>query len=245
MERRRVDERMAAVAALGDRLRRGLYRYVVSQDRPVGRDEAAQATGVSRSTAAFHLDRLADEGLLTTEFRRLGGRRGPGAGRPSKLYRRAEEEIVLSLPPRHYDLAADLLARAVSDAAASGEPVGPALQRVARQRGAALAAAALAAEDGPSSTAGTPAGAVRASVDALADLGYEPQVREEEVVLVNCPFHALVDEHRRLVCGMNLALLEGFAAAVPGLAMEARLQPDDRLCCVRLAPTAAAESRPT
>ncbi|MDQ3641298.1 MAG: helix-turn-helix domain-containing protein, partial [Actinomycetota bacterium] len=82
------DADLAALAALGDPLRRRLYRFVGGQDHPVGRDEAAAGVGISRSTAAFHLDRLVDDGLLDAEFRRLTGRRGPGAGRPAKLYRR-------------------------------------------------------------------------------------------------------------------------------------------------------------
>ena len=48
----------------------------------------------------------------------------------------------------------------------------------------------------------------------LAEQGYEPRVDGSEVVLANCPFHALVDEQRDLVCGMNHDLLCGMAAAV-------------------------------
>ena len=94
--------------------------------------------GVARSVAAFHLDRLVADGLLTTEFRRLTGRQGPGAGRPAKLYRRAEREMSVSLPARQYDLAAGLLAAAVNDATQTGVPVGEALTRVATERGREL-----------------------------------------------------------------------------------------------------------
>jgi predicted ArsR family transcriptional regulator len=216
------DDRLAAVGALGDRLRRSLYRFVAGAHRSVSRSEAAEETGVTRAAAAFHLDRLVADGLLDVEFRRLGGRQGPGAGRPAKLYRRAAGDVAVSLPPRRYDLAAALLAAAVDDADRTGEGVGPALARVARDRGAALAAGV----GGP----GT-----RDAVDVLADHGYEPVVDGDEVVLANCPFHALVGDHPDLVCGMNLALLEGFAAGLPGHPFTTRLQPDDRHCCVRLA----------
>lgn len=212
-----------AVAALGDPRRRALYRFVALAHRAVSRDEAAEAVGVARATAAFHLDRLVADGLLDAEFRRLGGRQGPGAGRPTKLYRRAADDIALSLPPRRYDLAADLLASAVDEAAATGEPVADAVSRVARQRGVGLAAAVGAAS-------------VDAAVTVLAAAGYEPVVDGGEVALANCPFHVLATGHRSLVCGMNLALLEGFAGALPGPPFRARLQPDDRRCCVRLEP---------
>lgn len=213
------DEAVTAVAALGDPVRRRLYRFVGTQDHAVSREEAAAAAGISRSAAAFHLDRLVDDGLLATEFRRLTGRQGPGAGRPAKLYRRAAEEITVSLPPRRYERAAGLLAAAVSEAARSGEPVGAVLDRLARAHGAALAATAPDTEG---------------LIDLLAAEGYEPRPGDDEVVLVNCPFHVLVTDHPELVCRMNLAVLEGFTAAVPDAGLTARLQPADGACCVRL-----------
>lgn len=219
------DDQLAAVAALGDRLRRSLYRFVAGAHRAVSRTEAAEETGVTRAAAAFHLDRLVADGLLDVEFRRLGGRRGPGAGRPTKLYRRAAGDVAVSLPPRRYDLAADLLAAAVDDATRTGEPVGVALARVARERGTTLAAEVVAGST-----------SAQAAVDVLADHGYEPVVDGDGLALANCPFHALVGEHRQLVCGLNLALLEGFAAGLPGHPFTARLQPADQHCCVRLGP---------
>ena len=58
---------------------------------PVSRDQASDALEIARHTAKFHLDKLADEGLLDTDFKRLSERRGPGAGRPTKLYRRSSD----------------------------------------------------------------------------------------------------------------------------------------------------------
>jgi predicted ArsR family transcriptional regulator len=215
------DDPLAAVGALGDRLRRSLYRFVAGRHRAVSRSEAAEATGVTRPAAAFHLDRLVADGLLEAEFRRLGGRQGPGAGRPTKLYRRAATDIAVSLPPRRYDLAADLLAAAVDESTATGEAVDATLVRLARERGVAMAAGASA----------------QVAVDVLAAHGYEPVVDGDEVAMANCPFHALVAGHRELVCGMNLALLEGFAAGLAGQPFAARLQPHETHCCVRLVAT--------
>jgi len=169
--------------ALADPVRRELYRWVVAQAEPVSRDQAASGAGVPRHTAKFHLDRLVADGLLETEFRRLTGRRGPGAGRPAKLYRRSARQVSLTLPPRQYELAAQIMAAALDG---GGDPE-------------ALHTAA--AEVGP--RAGT----------SLEALGYEPHERDGVVELLNCPFHALAAEHTALVCGMNLhlvgALLEG------------------------------------
>jgi predicted ArsR family transcriptional regulator len=224
---RDLDERVAAVAALVDPLRRALYRFVAGQDHAVGRNEAAQAIGVARSVAAFHLDRLVAEGLLETEYRRLGERRGPGAGRPSKLYRPAAGDTVVSVPPRQYQLAADLLASAVSEATETGGDPADVLRRVAHQRGRERAGRAARAVEGSTD-------ALAAVADALTREGYEPVVGEGEIVLANCPFHALVQAHTHLVCTMNLALLEGFVDALPEANLVARLEPTPGRCCVRL-----------
>src|SRR6187551_2084694 len=95
----------SGIGALADDTRRALYAYVAAQHEPVGREQAASALHLALHTASFHLDRLVAEGLLDVEYRRLSGRTGPGAGRPSKLYRRTDREVSVSLPERRYELA--------------------------------------------------------------------------------------------------------------------------------------------
>jgi predicted ArsR family transcriptional regulator len=98
------------LSALADPMRRRLYDFVVAAGPgEVSRDEAAQGVGVKRGLAAFHLDRLVEAGLLEVGYRRLNDRAGPGAGRPTKLYRRSSAEVAVSLPRRQYGLAARLL----------------------------------------------------------------------------------------------------------------------------------------
>jgi predicted ArsR family transcriptional regulator len=224
------EDRIAGVASLAEPQRRALYRFVVEKGDAVSKDEAAAALGVARSVAAFHLERLVADGLLTTEFRRLTGRQGPGAGRPAKLYRRAEREVSVSLPARQYDLAAGVLAAAVKQATETGAPVGETLTRVATERGRELGERAAAhAGKRPSRRA-----LLDAAMTVLDEQGYEPRTTDDEVVLANCPFHALVDEQRDLVCGMNLDLLRGMAAAVGDDVLAARLAPSEGNCCVRL-----------
>jgi predicted ArsR family transcriptional regulator len=224
------EDRVAGVASLAEPQRRALYRFVVKRGDAVSKDEAAAAIGVARSVAAFHLDRLVADGLLTTEYRRLSGRQGPGAGRPAKLYRRAEAELSVSLPARQYDLAAGLLAAAVNNATRTGTPVSEALARVAAERGNELGERARSqAGKRPSRRA-----LVDAALGMLEDQGYEPHEHGGEIVLANCPFHALVDEQRDLVCGMNHDLLGGMAHAVGDNILTARLAPSEGNCCVRL-----------
>ena len=223
-------ERIAGVASLAEPQRRALYRFVVTRDSAVSKDEAAAAMGMARSVAAFHLDRLVADGLLTTEYRRLSGRQGPGAGRPAKLYRRAEGELAVSLPARHYDLAARLLAAAVDDATRTGTPVAQALSRIATEQGRGLGERARAtAGRRPSRRA-----LIDAALVVLDHQGYEPRPHGDEIVLANCPFHALVDEQRDLVCGMNHDLLCGMTEAVGDEVLAARLEPSADTCCVRL-----------
>ena len=224
------DGAMAALASLGDPLRRRLYRFVSGQDHAVGRDEAAEGVSISRSAAAFHLDRLVEDGLLETEFRRLTGRQGPGAGRPAKLYRRVAREISVSLPPRRYELAAGLLAAAMSEATQTGAPLDVTLEKLARERGTHMATTVVPHAGRRTSRAAL----ARAAAEALAAEGYEPRAERGEIVLGNCPFSAVVADQAELVCRMNLALLEGFSAALPADRVTARLRPTEGACCVRL-----------
>ena len=200
-----VEDPVGALALLDDPKRRQLYDLVAASETPVGRDQAAGTLGISRELAAFHLDRLVAAGLLDTEYRRLGGRRGPGAGRPAKLYRRADREVAVSLPPRHYDLAADLMATALDRL--GGAAGAKAAAAVARERGGADGAAArrrIGARPGRRrSMAGL--------VDVLRGGDYEPRVDTSTgtLILQNCPYHDLAADHRDLTCGMNLAWAEG------------------------------------
>lgn len=203
------------MGALADPVRRGLYRHVVATPGAVGRDAAATAVGVSRSLAAFHLDKLVEAGLLAVSFQRLSGRTGPGAGRPAKLYLRAPGERGVSLPPRSYDAAGRLLAKVVDGAALDRE-----LQAAARSAGAAESALPDGAAD---------------PVAALRARGYEPYRDGETVRLNNCPFHALADEFPALVCGMNLAYIEGLLPGCAGGAeWTAAMDPPPEGCCVSL-----------
>jgi predicted ArsR family transcriptional regulator len=229
--KRGFDTQVAGVAALRDPVRRSLYLFVANSPEPVGRDEAAAAVQVQRSLAAFHLDKLAEEGLLEFEFRRLSGRTGPGAGRPAKLYRRSERQIDVSLPPREYDLAGLLLAGAIAAAEASGRGVRDELERASFAFGRSLGEQAVDRADTRRAR-----GAQRdALLTVLREHGFEPRAVGDDVVLANCPFHALAERFTDLVCGMNLRLLEGVRSVLhlQGEELEPRLEPEPGQCCVK------------
>ena len=208
-----TDDSFDVLGLLAEPVRRAVYQYVAAAPVERGRDEVADAVGISRSLAAFHLDKLVEAGLLAVTYRRRGTRAGPGAGRPAKLYRRAEVEHTVSVPPRAYATAAALLAEVVDEAGLE-----PRLQAAARRAGRAAGAAL-----GEDLMAG------------LTARGYQPYRDGAEIRLRNCPFHHLARDYPPLVCGMNLALLEGLLAGAPGGdGWSARMDPRPGECCVAL-----------
>jgi len=224
------DAQVSGIAALGEPVRRALYRYVVAQAAPVGRDQAAAGAGVARHVARFHLDKLVEDGLLEVDYARPPGRGGPGAGRPAKLYRRAHRELSVSLPPREYEVAGRLLARAVTAAVRDRIPVSDALRDEARGLGHSLGRRARQqAGARPSRVA-----LLAATTRVLSECGYEPRTDGNGVTLANCPFHALAEDFTDLVCGMNLDLMTGLVEGLDSSDLEARLQPTPGQCCVHL-----------
>lgn len=231
-----LDRRITGIAVLDQPLRRELYRLLSERDGWLSRDEAADALGVARSVAAFHLDKLAEAGIVEVHFERVSGRSGPGAGRPAKLFRRRHDELSASVPDRHYELAGSLLAAGVADAIRTGRPVADCLgaaaqaagcrigERARRERGAAAID-----EDG-----------VEVVSDVLAHHGYEPRIEDGddergEVALANCPFHRLAEQERNLVCGMNLDFVKGIIDGVGHTdRLTAKLAPERGFCCVRI-----------
>jgi predicted ArsR family transcriptional regulator len=219
---------LTAVALLAEPTRQRLYLYLRERKEPVGREEAARHAGIKPRLAAFHLDRMAEAGLLEVDYRRLSGRVGPGAGRPAKVYSVSSRSFSVEIPQTRYGLAASMMATALSAhgpgadgagsledvATAVGESLGSEIRRQARTKGARLEAVQR----------------------KLGQLGYEPRVQESgEWTMRNCIFAELSTSHRELVCPMNAALVTGLlhGARLPSLHVERRKAPPG--CCVRLA----------
>ena len=230
MEPSDVDQQLTGLAGLGDPLRRALYRQVAERGVPVSRDDAAQAAGISRPLAAYHLDKLVHDGLLEARYQRRSDRRGPGAGRPAKHYVRADRQIELSLPTRDYAALAELLAGAVQ-----ADPTGAAQAALNR------AAASLGAELGDEAAAhpgadGHPDQVLTAVRQALAARGYEPHDDPDGTIrLRNCPFDRIAAHHPQLICGANHAMLQGLTDQLDGdPPIQAVLDPQPGRCCVTL-----------
>lgn len=215
--------RVTKLGSLSDPVRRALYRFVADQPDAVSRDQAADGVEVPRHTARFHLDRLVEEGLLVTEFRRLTGRTGPGAGRPAKLYRRSRKEVMVSVPSRRYDLVGQVLADAVERSLA-GMPMTAAVEAAADNAAAIVVGAA-----------GQPPPDLSGLGDVLGQYGFEPRLDEDGgLALTNCPFDRLAADHRDLVCGMNETFVAGVARHLGCAGLSAISARGASGCCVRV-----------
>lgn len=221
------EQAVTGIGALAEPVRRRLYLYVCAQPEPVGRDGAADALGIAHHQAKFHLDRLVEDGLLTATYARLSGRTGPGAGRPAKVYQRADQEIAVSLPGREYELAGRLMADAIAESGRTGRPVLEVLLADASELGRAMGAAGR--DEAPG------ADPLEIATAALRAHGYEPRRVDGLTILANCPFHALAQAQTELVCHVNEALIAGLVDEVePTGRICARLDPAEGRCCVVL-----------
>ena len=222
---------LASLSSLDDPVRRRLYEVVTRQPAPVSRDEAASAAGIGRALAVYHLDKLVESGLLTASYSRPPGRSGPGAGRPAKLYARSDREFAVTVPPREYELAARLLVQAVE--ADPSDRSRSALAEAARRLGTELGSSFR-----PAATDLAPGrrdATERVVTGVLTQQGYEPcRGGDGFIRLHNCPFHQLAEQHRDVVCGMNLALVEGLIAGLGAGGWHPALDPKPGHCCVAI-----------
>lgn len=226
---------IAAAAVLADDLRQRLYAFIRRAERPVTRDEAAAAVGISRKLAAFHLDKLVDAGLLDTGSARPAGL--PRPGRAAKTYQPSGTEVQLSIPPRRLGILAEILLDAVAAGSNPGDPRTAAFA-AARAHGR-MSGAAVRGQTRPGRL-----GAERALTLALSFLdrfGFEPVRPAPGLVLLrNCPYRPLAARDPGLVCGINHAFLAGFLDGLETSAAEAVLNPRPGGCCVELRAAGAA-----
>lgn len=229
-----ADPWIRAIAVLDDDLRRGMYTFIRAARRPVTRDEAAEAVGISRKLAAFHLDKLVDAGVLRADYEPVTGIRK--VGRAPKVYQPVDADIRVSIPPRQHQLLADILLDAVlaeqAKDTAEGEPARDVALRLARRRGKDIGAA-----EREHARPGR-LGAERALTMTSALLqrhGFEPDRTSSRCVrLSTCPFHPLADRAREMVCGINHAFLAGILDGLDARSVHAVLDPRAGECCVEL-----------
>lgn len=219
---------VAAVAALDDDMRAALHAFVREARRPVTREQAAEAVGISRKLAAFHLDKLVAAGLLEARVAEAGTAR---VGRAPRVYEPSGREVAVSVPAREHGMLAEILVAAIVGER-DGERARESAVRSASDYGHALGTAER--ERLRPGRVG-PERALTIACALLERHGFEPVREHGEVRLRNCPFHPLSVAEPQLVCGMNHALMCG---VLEGLevdeALEAVLEPRADACCVQL-----------
>jgi predicted ArsR family transcriptional regulator len=241
-----TDARWQAVGALVDPVRRALFDIVRRARHPMTREQAAEAGAISRSLAAFHLDKLVDAGLLRAHYDE--GERPKGRGRPPKVYAPVDDAVIVAIPERRYELVGQILADAIAE---DPDDVSAAARRGARERGRRTGAALAAARRSPRrplrARSDVSSRAVGDDLDlacrTLSDLGFEPEAEPDQtepdqteptIVLHNCPFHRLAVRQPELVCGLNQAFVAGLLAGLGTDHLSARLVPRAGHCCVEV-----------
>lgn len=220
----RADD-ISAVAVLGDQQRARLYAFVRDAPGPVTREEAANAAGISRKLAAFHLDRLVEAGLLDASYDRSDDT-AARVGRTPKRYSPADVEVAVTIPDRDYELVGEILLDAIGEADAS---VREAVGRVSRERGRLVGAQAR--TERRLGRVGPERG-LAIVAELLGRHGFEPAATPDGLIQRNCPFHRFAQRHPALVCGMNRDFVDGVLEGLGVRRLGATLDPADGRCCV-------------
>jgi predicted ArsR family transcriptional regulator len=218
--RRDLNERIVRLCVLDDPARWSAYLAVRTAARALTRAEVAEEVGISVRLAAFHLEKLLSEGFVEATYDRDEG--SAGVGHPAKRYRPTDLELEVSIPPRRYELAAEILAEALDEG--SGDPPQRVLADVAGAYGQEVGRRAR-ARSGDNRL-----------LSALRVVGYEPAVADDDVVLRNCPFRHVAKARPDVICQMNVAFVAGVLAGTKSRSLHAVLSPSAARCCVIVAP---------
>ena len=124
----------------------------------------------------------------------------------------------MSIPPRRYDLAAEILAEALDQETMLPPP--RTLGDVAAEYGRQVGRRARARR-----------GSSRL-LSALRAIGYEPVTSGDDVVLRNCPFSHVARARPDIICQMNQALVAGVLDGTGSGSRQAVLSPSAERCCV-------------
>ncbi len=215
-----LNETVVRLCVLDDPARWAAYVAVRTAGRPLARAEVADEVGISVKLAAFHLEKLLAEGFLEATYERDEG--SAGVGHPAKRYRPTGLELEVSIPPRRYDLAAEILAEALE--ADSSDLPRESLDDVAAEYGRQVGRRTRARNGGTR------------LLTALRVIGYEPAASGDDVVLRNCPFRQVAQARPEIICQMNLAFVAGVLAGTKSRSLHAVLSPSTGRCCVVLTP---------
>lgn len=226
-----MKDHIDAIGLLSEPTRYRLYRCVIDSGEALNREEIVRRTGVSATNTKFHLEKLIDGELLVAEFRKPAERSGPGSGRPTKYFKRNPLHRSVNLPPRRFELLSSLLANAIAQSSRTNQSVTHTARRLASEAGHYLG----------SQSNGDPG--TRRILSALTSIGYEPRPDNSRITLTNCPFHETAETQRDLVCGLNLALVDGVIRGADCAHAAATLDPCPGRCCVTISLSTPADTQ--
>jgi predicted ArsR family transcriptional regulator len=210
------DEFNAAVTAVtnafGDPTRREIYLFVRDAESGVTASEVAERFELHSNVARHHLEKLTSGGYLTVEIARADSGARP-AGRPSKRYRAADVDHALSLPLRHDDILASLLASALD---ALGSEQAEELANDVGYRYGRVLADRMEPGDGHRSVRT----AISAVADALTAHGFaaHTEARGDQLAIVSecCPFGETAQQYPHVVCALDRGMIRGMLAGLYG-----------------------------
>lgn len=212
-------DNLSLLKVLADGSRYAIYQLLADADEPLSTTEISTKLNLHPNTVRPHLEKMREAGLLEAEPDRHGT-----VGRPQYLWTAVAEAPAFGVEPGGFRLLSHLLAEV---AAAPKGAAGSAFD-VGRREGARRAQAHTAAGAAPGARRTPAAACLRAFVDELADLGFDPVTDPgfdtpgdptgdggEQRVAVSfsrCPFRELAVLYPDLVCELHRGLSEGIAA---------------------------------
>ncbi len=207
-------DRLSLFKVLADSSRYAIYQEVVAAEEPLSTVEIAERLDLHPNTVRLHLEKMRDVGLLEAFSDRHGA-----VGRPQHRWSVGSHAPSLGVEPSGFRILAHLLAEVAA------QPSGDAgrAAAVGRRRGLERTGERprLGANRG---TEGSGQACVRALMDELADLGFDPalddgaSVEDAEVrvglAFTKCPFRELAVLYPDLVCELHRGLTEGVLAGI-------------------------------
>ena len=203
----------------------------------------AQRVDLHVTTVRFHLDRLAQAGLVESHDERLG------VGRPRRHWtaRQGHFDELQRADSYH------LLAAVLADAMAAGDA--PTAEEAGRRWAVGHAGELLGEESTttpPARTPGTWLAKVGAVVDVLDRYGYAPSVTTEDagrtacLRLHRCPLRELAASNPAVACGVHRGIIAGTLEALGEPGAGVRLAPfvEPDLCIARVTTPTPFHDRP-
>lgn len=164
-------------------------------------DQLADVLDLHRTTVRFHLDQLAEAGLVTADFTRRFG-----VGRPRKIYRVATGSLTQAEGHEALRLMSELLTESFGQAELTPFEAGE--RWVGRHLGAGV-------DEPPAETLEAWLGKIARMIEVLRVWGYTPELSTSEqgravsIQLTDCPLMSLAEANPAVVCGIHRGLISG------------------------------------